>query len=66
MHQDLSRSLLRSHRSVDDFASRIGDLRDGRRNRVAQGEAMVSHPVNLRRGIGTDTQYVGYGICGEK
>ena len=53
-------------RSVDDFAGRVGDLGDGRGDRVAQGEPVVRHAVHLGRGIGTDAQDVGYGIPREK
>ena len=48
--------LLGRYRSVDDFAGRVGDLGDGRGDRVAQGEPVVHHAVHLGRGIGTDAQ----------
>ena len=66
MDQNLSRALLGRYRSINNFASRICNLRDGRRNGVAQREATVSHTVHLGRRIGADAQYVGYGVPRKK
>ncbi|KIL67265.1 hypothetical protein M378DRAFT_159662 [Amanita muscaria Koide BX008] len=57
-HSNLSSALLGRYCFVNDFTSRISDLRDGRRNRVTQGEAMIVYAVNLCRRTGTNTQYV--------
>ncbi len=51
MHQNFSCSLLVRYRSINDLESSIGDLRDGRRNRVAQGESIVGHLSTLAEGF---------------
>ena len=66
MHQNLSGALLGRYRFINDFASWIDDLRDGSRDRVAYGEAIVCHAIEFLRRICTDAQYVGYGVFHEK